>query len=111
LLHWHWFVPIVHLGAGDRPADDEHKGLGPSVHAQLGDWPAPDWHGEPVIQPDTQGRLRDSLTLSQSDANLGGFLWSAPTIGFSSGLFPSRDSTPWGGVRAPRSAVLQRWNC
>ena len=114
MLHWHWFVPIVEFGNPDERPDDDgnhHPGQGPSVHAQLGDWPAPDWHGEPVIGPDSHGRLLDRLTLSQSDASQAALLEIVAPLDSRSGRLSSRTDDPTGTLRAQRAALFQRWNC
>jgi hypothetical protein len=113
MLHWHWFVPIVEFGGDHNLPDDEHdrSNPGPAVHAQLGDWPAPDWHGEPVIHPDSQGRLLDHLTLGQSDASHATLLDSASLLDLRSGHLPSSSDNFAGALRAQRGALLQRWNC
>jgi hypothetical protein len=113
MLHWHWFVPIVEFGDRNQRPDDEHHGPGPgpSVHAQLGDWPAPDWHGDPVVRPDTHGRLRDHLVLGQSDANLAYLSEELAPLDPRRVLFPLGAHHTAGALRAARSALLQRWNC
>ena len=72
MLHWHWFVPIVEFGDHHQRADDDqHRPA--QAHPctrNLGDWPAPEWRGEPVVRPDSRGRLLDHLVLGLSDASL-----------------------------------------
>jgi len=113
MLHWHWFVPIVEFGDHHQSPDDGHHrpDPGPSVHAQLGDWPAPDWHGEPVVRPDSQGRLLDHLTLGQFNASLVYLSLDAAPHASQSGRFASRADLPSGTLRASRGAIFQRWNC
>jgi len=113
MLHWHWFVPIVEFGDHhQRPDDDHHRtGSGPAVHAQLGDWPAPDWRGDPVVRPESRARLVDHLALGLSD---GSQLHSADQpilVGPNRARFSAHDRNGTGGLRASRTALLQRWNC
>jgi hypothetical protein len=113
MLHWHWYVPLVETG--DQPADsgDDHPRppSGPSLHAHLGDLPAPNWLGDPVVRPDSRGRLLEQLTLGQSGASL---TYSADQplllgrqLARLSALLPSGAD----GLRASRTALFQRWNC
>jgi hypothetical protein len=113
MLHWHWFVPIVEFGDHHQRPDDEHHrpGSGPSVHAQLGDWPAPDWRGEPIVRPDSRGRLLDHLVLGQSDASLAHSADQPILFGPHRARFGALDRCGMGGSRASRTALLQRWNC
>jgi hypothetical protein len=111
MLHWHWFVPVVEFGDHHQGPDDEHHGPGPSVHAQFGDWPAPDWHGDPVVHPDSRGRLLDHLVLGQSDASIAYLSGDLAPIDPQSGRFCFRAHYPPGALRASRTALFQRWNC
>jgi hypothetical protein len=111
MLHWHWFVPIVEFGDHHQSSDDEHHGPGPSVHAQLGDWPAPDWQDEPVVGPDARGRILDHLVLGQSDVSMGYLSAELAPFDPHSGPFASFAYLPPGAMRAPQSALSQRWNC
>jgi hypothetical protein len=111
MLHWHWFVPVVEFGDHHQRPDDEHHGTGPSVHAQMGDWPAPDWHGDPVVRPDSRGRLLDHLVLGQSDASIAYLSGDLAPLNPPSGRFSWRAHNPPGTVRASLTALFQRWNC
>jgi hypothetical protein len=113
LLHWHWFVPIVEFGDHHQRADDDqHRpGSGPSVHAQLGDWPGPEWRGQPVVRPDSRGRLLDHLVLGLSDASLAHSADQLMLLGPHRARFSALDRSGAGGLRASRTALLQRWNC
>jgi hypothetical protein len=113
MLHWHWFVPIVEYGDHrQRPDDGQHRpGSGPSVHAQLGDWPAPDWRGDAVVRPDSRGRLLDRLVEGLSDASLAHSADQLILLGPNKARFQAQDRDGTGGLRAPRTTLLQRWNC
>jgi hypothetical protein len=111
MLHWHWFVPVVEFGDHRQRPDDEHHGTGPSLHAHVGDWPAPDWHGDPVVRPDSRGRLLDRLVLGQSDASIAYLSGDLAPLQPQSGRFWSRANYPPGALRASRTALFQRWNC
>jgi hypothetical protein len=113
MLHWHWFVPLAELGDHHLRPNDEHHGpgSGPSLHAHLGDWPAPDWEGEPVVRPETRGRLLDHLVLGLSDASLAYLSDQLAPLDPQSGVFWSRTHNAADGVRASRTALFQRWNC
>jgi hypothetical protein len=113
MLHWHWFVPVVEFGDHhQRPGGDHHDpASGPSLHAHVGDWPAPDWQGDPVIRPDSRGRLLDRLVLGQADVSIAYFSDAFAPLDAQSGRFSSCAHNPPGAVRASRSALFQRWNC
>ena len=111
MLHWHWFVPVVGFGDQHQRTDDEHAGPGPSLHAQVGDWPAPDWHGDPVIRPDTRGRLLDRVVLGQADASMAYLSGELAPLDPHLGPFISGGQYPPGALRASRTALFQRWNC
>ncbi len=105
MLHWHWFVPIVEFGDHHQRLDDEHGRPGPALHAHLGDWPAPNWQGDPVIRPDSQGRLLHHLALAQSDANRAYIGDELAPPGLPSGRFASRAHDPEGCLRASPGAL------
>jgi hypothetical protein len=113
MLHWHWFVPLaVPDSQHQSPSDDQHSSRpGPSMHAQFGDWPAPDWRGEPVVRPDSRGRLLDHLLVGRSDASQADLLNQLTPIDLRKGRVSRRTDDAVGGVRASRTALFQRWNC
>jgi hypothetical protein len=111
MLHWHWFVPSVELGDHHPTSDDEHQGAGPALHAHLGDWPAPNWQAEPVVRPDTRGRLLDHLVLGQSDTSRGSLSDQLAPLDPLSGKLFAQTPSSMGGLRAARIAMFQRWNC
>jgi hypothetical protein len=110
LLHWHWFLPLVDR---DQRADDESQDAGSHarLHAQFGDWPEPDWRGEPVIRPDSRGRLLEQITLRLSVASSTCLSGQLSPLGVESGCFFSHDLSAADGARAARIALIQRWNC
>jgi hypothetical protein len=113
LLHWHWFLPLVQPGAAPGGSDDEQRtpGSGPALHAHLGDWAEPDWRSDPVIRPDSRGRFLEQLALGHIGAGSGSI--SVPLAVDDPGTpsFPANFSTEPLGLRAPRIALFQRWNC
>ena len=113
LLHWHWFLPLVQPSAAPGGADDEHRapGSGPALHAHLGDWPEPDWGSDPVIRPESRGRFLEQLGLGLFGAGSGSITAQFAAVDPEpSSLSPNPASEP-ARVRAPRTALFQRWNC
>jgi hypothetical protein len=113
LLHWHWFVPLVELGKQDyRPNEDGHRpGSGPALHAHVGDGLQPDdWRSEPVLNPDSRGRLLDHLALGQSMTAWAQFLVPL-AVDAESGRRRALSHGPAAGLRAARIALVERWNC
>jgi hypothetical protein len=113
LLHWHWFVPAIELGNPNQRAndDDQRPGTGPALHAHVGDGLRPDdWRAEPVLRPDSRGRLLGQLV--PGHFSTGSPQWSVPVAA-------DGDSRPFAGhlrghgdgLRAARAALSQRWNC
>jgi hypothetical protein len=113
LLHWHWFVPLVQPGAVQPGGDDEHRapGSGPALHAHLGDWPAPDWRSEPVIRPVSRGRFLEQLALGLFGAGSGSISARLAAVDPGPPSVSSNPATEPAGLRAPRIALFQRWNC
>jgi hypothetical protein len=113
IFHWHWFVPVVSPGQSQQAGDDEGSRpvRGPVLHAQVGDWPEPDWTGEPVIRPDSRGRLLELVNLGLAGK------CSACASGLMALVNPeprpsaAGSSGGPGGFRAARLAQFQRWNC
>jgi hypothetical protein len=113
MFHWHWFVPLVEPGNHHQSDDDEHQGpgSGPSLHAHFGDWMEPDCRGEPVVRPDSRGRLVNYLVLGLSDSSLAYLSDQLAPLDPQSGRFSTHTHNPSDGVRASRTALFQRWNC
>jgi hypothetical protein len=113
MLHWHWVVPLIESDGLPRGSDDEHHGpaSGPSLHAHLGDFAEPDWLGDPVVRPDSRGRLLDQLTLGQSNASLAHSADHLLPLGLHRAQCSVLDRSANGGLRASRTALFQRWNC
>jgi len=109
MLHWHWFVPLVEPGDHHQRQGAEHNG--PSLHAHLGDGVEPEWRGEPVVRPDSRGRLVDHLVLGISDLRLAYISDQLVPSHTQFGRFSSRSNSPADGLRASRTALFQRWNC
>jgi hypothetical protein len=113
LLHWHWFVPIIELGNPNQPADDDdhHPGSGPALHAHVGDGLRPDdWRSEPVLGPDSRGRLLGQLAPGHFAA--GSAHWSIPVaVDGESRPIAGHFHGQGDGLRAARIALSQRWNC
>jgi hypothetical protein len=109
LLHWHWFVPLAEPNDPNQRDGDDHQG--PALHAHFSDWPAPDWLDEPVISPNVHGRFTENLALALASADCA-YLAShfAPTSS-ELGFFSVSPQGAADGLRAERSALLQRWNC
>jgi hypothetical protein len=113
LLHWHWFVPAIELGNPNQQSDDDNHrpGSGPALHAHVGDGLQPDdWRSEPVLQPASGGRLLVHIALGHTAACSADFSVPVAADSESARLFgPSHG--PVDGLRAARTALVERWNC
>jgi hypothetical protein len=113
LLHWHWLLPLIEPGRHRQSTGDEPHGpgSGPSLHAHFGDWVEPDWQGEPVVRPDSRGRLLGHLTPRVSNSNSTYLADLLSCAADQSARFSTRTANEADGVRAARSTLYQRWNC
>jgi hypothetical protein len=112
LLHWHWFVPDLEFaGDGRVSTDQRHSPVsGPTLHAHLANLPESEWRGEPLISPESRGRVLEILKLSPSADDSAHLAFDPPSPPLQTNLF----SSPFlvaDGMRAARIALFERWNC
>jgi len=109
LLHWHWFVPLAESDDPSQGNGADHRG--PVLHAHLSDWPAPDWLDQPVIGPDLRGRYADVLATSLAAADSAYLASQFASVPSNGDFYSDFSHGAADGMRARRTALLQRWNC
>jgi hypothetical protein len=109
LLHWHWFVPLAEPDDPNQQDGADHRG--PVLHAHWSDWPEPDWLDEPVISPNVRGRFTKDLTISLAAADSAYLPSQFALTSSDRDFFSAVCRGAAAGLRARRTALLQRWNC